>query len=321
MATQPHTDQGGGAGNVVLIRPSLAPFKGTIMAETTTPPRAKARAKKAATEPVQTQAQSPKPKSWPAPLGRPPSIENRHPSELEIDDSYQRSTATESSQRLIRKIAANWDWRMCLPLVVSNRADAFYVIDGQHRLAAARLRGDIPFLPCCVSVYASVADEATMFVAMNRIRKSIGQADDFHAAVAGGDIDATAVRDLIVGAGFTVARSTGSQTWAPGAVSFTSSIRSTMRKHGEKVCADALKLMAEAFPEEVLNAGSSTFRALVKLAVNKEAPDRDRLFRALTTEKQQGWAGYVSAIKGGGEDRALGLKQAFLMAYEDAQEG
>lgn len=302
-------------GTVTLIRPELTRFKETIMGEPTAP-SPKAARPRGQRGPVPMV----KPKTWPQPLGRPPSIENRHPSELEIDTSYQRSTDTSASQALIRKIANNWDWRMCLPLVVSRRDDGFYVIDGQHRLAAAKLRGDIQFLPCCISNYGSVADEAAMFVAMNRTRKAIGQLDDFHAATASGDADAIAVRRMIEAAGYTVARTAGKMTWVPGAVTFTASIRGMLRKHGERVCADSLQLMAEAFPDEILHAGAPTFRALVKLAVNREAPDRDRLFRALLTETQQGWASYVSGSTGGVAERSLALKQAFLMAYEEATE-
>ena len=73
------------------------------------------------------------PRKWPAAQGMPPSIENRNPSELNLDDSYQRSTENGASQALIRKIAMGWDWRMCLPLVVSKRDDgSLWVIDGQH---------------------------------------------------------------------------------------------------------------------------------------------------------------------------------------------
>jgi hypothetical protein len=253
-----------------------------------------------------------------APLGIPPSVELRPTADLLIDDSYQRSIDTEPSQKLIRRIAIDWDWRMCLPLVVSRRDDGFYVIDGQHRLAAAQLRRDIPFLPCCVSTYAGIAEEASMFVAMNRTRRPINRLDDFHAATAGGDEDALTVRRIIIDAGFKVARKTGSQSWVPGEVAFTTSIEKVLRKHGEKVCANALTLMAEAFPDEVLNAGASVFLALTKLAVAGATPDRDRLFRALLTYDQKGWASFLLGIKGGVEDRALALRSALSMAYDDA---
>lgn len=257
-------------------------------------------------------------RKWRTPLGRPPSIENRHPSELEIDDSYQRSTETPSSRLLIRKIANHWDWRMCLPLVVSRREDAFYVIDGQHRLAAAKLRGDIPYLPCCITTYGSVADEAAMFVAMNRTRKAIGQLDDFHASVASGDGDAAAVEGLIVGAGLAVARTTGSQSWAPGAVSFTASILIARRKYGDGACREALRLIAAAFPGQVLKAGAPVFRALVKLGASGDTPDRQRLLRALGKDTQAGWASRVTGVAKGVEERAGIMKQAILAAYKEA---
>lgn len=261
-------------------------------------------------------------KKWPAAKGNPPSIENRHPSELNLDDSYQRSTDNGASQALIKKIATGWDWRMCLPLVVSKRDDgSLWVLDGQHRLAAALLRGDIPFLPCCVGVYGSVADEAAMFVAMNRARKPMNRLDDFHAAIASNDGEAIEIAKLITDAGFTVSRRTGSQSWIAGEVAFTSAIAKILRKHGATVCANALQTMQEAWPDEVLNAGASMFTALTKLAVNPpDGFDHDRLFRALLKRDQREWASFLNEIKGGGEERALALRRVLLMAYDEEAE-
>lgn len=258
-------------------------------------------------------------KRWPAAKGNPPSVENRSPTELRLDDSYQRSTDNGASKALIKRIATGWDWRMCLPLVVSKRDDgSLWVIDGQHRLAAALLRGDIQFLPCCVGVYGSVADEAAMFVAMNRARKPMNRLDDFHAAIASGDSEAIEITKLITEAGFTVSRKTGSQSWRPGEVAFTSAISKVLRKHGAKVCADALRTMQEAWPGEVLNAGASMFTALTKLAISPpDGFDHSRLFRALRKRTQREWASFLNETKGGGDDRAAQLRQVLLMAYEE----
>lgn len=259
---------------------------------------------------------------WPAAKGNPPSVENRNPSELHLDDSYQRSTENGASQALIRKIANGWDWRMCLPLVVSKRDDgSLWVIDGQHRLAAALLRGDIPFLPCVVGIYGSVADEAAMFVAMNRARKPMNRLDDFHAAIASGDSEAIEIARLITDAGFTVSRKTGSQSWVPGEVAFTSAIAKVLRKHGAKICADALRTMQEAWPDEVLNAGASMFTALTKLAISPpDGFDPDRMFRVLLRRNQREWASFLNETKSGGDERAAQLRQVLLMAYEEEPE-
>lgn len=92
-------------------------------------------------------------RSYAPQLGTPPSIEWVAINDLKIDMSYQRSIEAETSQRLIASIVARWDWRLCMPLAVSRREEGRFVIDGQHRHAAARLRGDIAHLPCCIATY------------------------------------------------------------------------------------------------------------------------------------------------------------------------
>lgn len=280
---------------------------------------------KIASEPQKTAAKpppvevNPEPRKWLAAKGNPPSVENRHPSELRLDDSYQRSTDNGASQALIKRIATGWDWRMCLPLVVSKRDDgSLWVIDGQHRLAAAILRGDIQFLPCCVGVYGSVADEAAMFVAMNRARKPMNRLDDFHAAIASGDEEAITIATLITDAGLSVSRKTGSQSWQPGDVAFTGAISRMLRKHGAEVCAGALMAIRDTWPDQVLNAGSSMFLALSKLTVSPpDGFDHARLMRALSRRSQREWASFLNEVKGGGDERALQLRKVLLMAYEE----
>jgi len=275
----------------------------------------------AARKPAPPPVAKPVARRWPATKGMPPSIENRHPTELKIDDSYQRSTDTGPSRALIRKIANGWDWRMCMPLVVSKREDgSLWVIDGQHRLAAALMRGDIPFLPCCVGVYAGVADEAAMFVAMNRARRAMNRLDDFHAAQAGADPDAMAVAALITTAGFTVSRKTGSAAWAPGEVAFTSAIAKVRRRWGDEIAANALALLAEAFPGQRLVAGSSVFTATCSVLADPPAEfDRARLLAALRTFDMAGWASFLSDSKGG-TDRAKSLREMLLAAYADVEQ-
>jgi hypothetical protein len=72
------------------------------------------------------------------PLGNMPAVQYLLLGQLNIDSSYQRSMETRDSQDLVRRIAQYWNWDLCQPLMVSRRLDgALYVIDGQHRLAAA----------------------------------------------------------------------------------------------------------------------------------------------------------------------------------------
>lgn len=256
-----------------------------------------------------------KPKRFAPAKGRPPSVEMRHPDELSIDDSYQRSIDTGPSRRLISSIATNWDWRLCMPLTVSRRESGLYVIDGQHRLEAAKLRGDIPYLPCCVSTYDGPADEAAMFVAANRARRAISRLDDFHAAIVAGDATASNVDSIVRAAGLTVSRKTGSQSWLPGEVAFTAAIKRTLNAHGKEICVEALSAIAKAFPGEILSNGGSIFLALTRIILKGDA-ELDRLFRTLLAHDMKGWGGFVEKARRG-DDRVSIMTAAIRAAYDN----
>ena len=140
------------------------------------------------------------------PLGMMPALQYAPPSILQVDQSYQRSLENKSSQTLIRKIAQYWNWDLCQPLVVARRhGGSLFVIDGQHRLEAAKLRGDIQQLPCVIVEYASSADEAASFVHLNQQRRPLSTVDVFKAAVASLDPEAVALSDAMADAGLTLA--------------------------------------------------------------------------------------------------------------------
>jgi hypothetical protein len=119
-------------------------------------------------------------------LGQLPVLQYCSPDQLQVDESYQRSLFVPSSQTLIRKIAVYWDWGLCQPLFVARRSDGgLYVVDGQHRLEAAKLRGDIQQLPCVISHFDSAAEEAASFVALNQQRRPLNRLQLFRAVVLG----------------------------------------------------------------------------------------------------------------------------------------
>lgn len=253
------------------------------------------------------------------PRGTMPSIEWVHVAALMADSSYQRSIDNNGSRRLIASIAANFDWRLCAPLVVSRRPDGSKVIiDGQHRWAAAVRRGDLPQLPCCLFTYGSPEDEARMFIVANRARKAMSRMDDFHAALAAGDEDALDIRRLVSEAGLAIARSTSSTAWKPGDVTFTSSIATALRRHGDAVVSAALNCMAEAYKGEPLTHGASIFGALVRVFANPpEGFDSDELVPMLRRFSMAELGEMVRDQKGG-DARAFALSKAVLKALNRA---
>lgn len=247
------------------------------------------------------------------PHGSMPSIEWVHTSTLSVDTKYQRSIENAASRRLIRSIAANFDWRLCAPLVVSRRADGSRVIiDGQHRWAAATMRGDLPQLPCCLFSYDSPEEEARMFIVANRSRRPMTRLDDYHAAIAAADEDALEIQQLVRDAGLRVARDISEGSTKPGRIVFTAALASALRKHGPAVVSAALTTIAEAFPGQRLTHGGALFGGLVLLfAQPPEGFEPDDLVPALKTFDAAGWGDFVSGVPGG-DRRNAAMKMAIV---------
>lgn len=185
--------------------------------------------------------------------GMRPSLEFRPIADLQIDDSYQRSIDTGPSQALVKRIAIRWDWGLCQPLIVAKREDgSLWVIDGQHRLASARLRGDIWDLPCVVVASRSADEEAKAFVALNRERRPLSKLDLFKAALAADDREASIIMDALTDAGLSVANTTNPDSWKPGQVSSIGGLEFVLKQHGEAVLGRSCKIMAAAFPDQIM---------------------------------------------------------------------
>jgi hypothetical protein len=122
---------------------------------------------------------------------------------LNVDAEYQRLHV--SNDRVL-KIARYWSWIACGTLAVARRPDgSLWVMDGQHRLLAARKRQEIQELPCLVFGVADRADEAKGFLNTNTVRGPCSIFDRFNAMLLAGDETALAVRDMVAGTGYTVA--------------------------------------------------------------------------------------------------------------------
>jgi hypothetical protein len=257
-------------------------------------------------------------------IGEPPSPQFSAVDRLLVDDTYQRSIEGGASQKLIVKIAENWDWRLCLPLLVSRRDGQLYVIDGQHRLEAARLRGDIAHMPVVVFDLEDPRAEAELFVAANRSRRQMSKLDDFHAAIVAGDPKAVAINDAVTEAGLTVGRIQAWQYWKPGEVVFVTALQRALHSQGKALVVRALSIIARAFDGIVLTGVGSVFEGLCSLIRERDAagtPVDDGLME--TVLAKVGIAGWKDAIDGAesGQERMDRMLRALTAAYDEAGEG
>lgn len=211
------------------------------------------------------------------PKGRMPALQFAPPDMLAIDADYQRSINGGASRKLIRDIAINWNWDLCQPLVAARRPGIvdLYVIDGQHRLEAARMRGDIQQLPVVVVEYTSAADEAANFVALNQLRRPLSRIDIFKAALASGDPEASAIAKAVAEAGLTIAGYSNYNGWKPGMIANIGGIVRSWKSHGPEITATALAVLAQAFEGEILRYAGTVFPGIAAVcAMEMRADDK-----------------------------------------------
>ena len=124
--------------------------------------------------------------------------------ELFVDYSYQRA----ADKRRARALAAGWDRRLAGVVEVSDRgagsSPRYAVIDGQHRVLAARLlgRGQAPVMVVAtVHEGLTVADEARLFDRLNRERRRTSTWDHWRARKSAGDDGVVAIESVVAQVG------------------------------------------------------------------------------------------------------------------------
>jgi len=259
------------------------------------------------------------------PIGLRPSLENHRLESLNVDPEYQRSIDNGSSQTLIRRIAVFWDWSLFQPLAVSRRPDgSLFVVDGQHRLTAARMRADITDLPCVVSPYASAADEAASFVAMNAQRRPLGAMDLFKAALAAGDMEAMRVMAVISAAGLSLAPHSNPTAWKPGQISNIAGIRTAFKVQGRDATSAALVALSTAYAGQVLQYAGTIFPGLVRAYAQllpSRSFDPDLMIDIVGSAPQKQWVDEIFLEKAS-SSAALNVsgEAVFVRSYTEASE-
>lgn len=99
---------------------------------------------------------------------------------IAIDESYQRP----SREKRVLEIASKWRWEAFGRVVVGERSNnGLFIVDGQHRLLAARKRSDVDLLPCIVFQSSGASEEAELFLILNTVRGPMTALERFQAQV------------------------------------------------------------------------------------------------------------------------------------------
>lgn len=128
--------------------------------------------------------------------------------DLETDGRFNRPV----SQAWVEHLAQSFSADKFTPLILSLRSDGtLVIIDGQHRVAAARMRGvpeDVRCLPAIVFEGLTLDQEAELFVGTNDTR-TVGPYPKYHAKLAAGDPETHAIDAIVKAHDLTVAAASG----------------------------------------------------------------------------------------------------------------
>lgn len=205
--------------------------------------------------------------------GRKPRLEWLPIARLVVDHTYQRTVESLRSQRLIANITASFRWSLFQAAVVTAAGGGQYaVIDGQHRIEAAKRR-NIDEIPAVVIETADAAEAARAFVAANRDRVNINPLQIHHALLAAGDEWARRVKRVCDRAGVAVLKTTVPVgNMKPGETLAIGTIGNLIREHGDATAADALRLLKETYATRGGLIRSIFIKAVAVLLAGGEMP-------------------------------------------------
>lgn len=247
--------------------------------------------------------------------GTPPVLQICAPSQLAVDHTYQRELDA-GSRQLIARIAAGWDWNLFQPLVVAQRHDrSLYVVDGQHRLEAARLRGDVPYLPCVIFHPADPADEATVFVQLNQARRPLTPFALYNGALASGDEEALALDALMREAGLRFSGSADAAALKPGQINIVGRVRKWHARHGEVPTRAALAALARVIRTQGARNAGLMLAAIGAVVLNYGERLNGMLFGEVLDQPAETW---LTAFHGRAAADGIGLQGAAIAVVTDA---
>lgn len=157
--------------------------------------------------------------------------------------AYQRSP----QMSRIRIMASKFDENIIGTIVVSEREGQLFIVDGQHRVMLAKVKG-IPFLWAEIHTGLTYEEEAKLFKIRNnddgnQVRPA--KAEIFHASVESKDPDSIHIKKIVEDSGFKVSKFRSS-----GNVMAVASLIRVYKKHGETILADTLTAINKAWGGE-----------------------------------------------------------------------
>ena len=126
---------------------------------------------------------------------------------LNVDNTYQRPAVMQK----VSKISRDWSWIACGAITAVNRDGQMFVIDGQHRVLAAR-KANIGEIPCVLFNSESRKQEAIGFLDVNTFRTPITGEQRFKTQIVTEDETTLFVKSTLERLGVTLEKGKGANS-------------------------------------------------------------------------------------------------------------
>lgn len=218
----------------------------------------------------------PKPAAQPDPEYSNPGVERSiHTDRLTSGLPYQRPVNPKEVDRLIRE----WDERLLDPVTVSFRDGKFYVVDGQHRIAAMRKMngGNGVMVNCKVYNGLTYEQEADLCYKLDKAKKRLSLSQSTNAlAESGADAETAEIRRLVESCGFTWALN--KRHGKTGEIVSTRALINAYRLLGGDGFSRMLSLMWEAWQGDARSLTANLLSGMALFVKTYETEFTDRTF-------------------------------------------
>ena len=197
---------------------------------------------------------------------------------LEVPRSYYQRHLNANR---VKRIAAEFDERIANAPKVSYRNGHYYVFDGQHTIAALKLRNNNCDLDILCKVYTGLteAEEALLFAQQTGISAPLTAGAKLRAKIHGGDPEAIAFLSATQRAGFGLSFNQSHAKWK---IACIATAFGEYRQHGERIYTDALRVLAEAWEGDIDSLRSEVLQGVVRfVALYDHEYDPIRLIKQL----------------------------------------
>lgn len=208
------------------------------------------------------------------------------------DNNYQRDIV---SSRL-RKILKEFNWRYFQPVTLSPQDDGTYaVLDGQHRVEAARLHPDLDEVPAIIVVMDGLREEADTFVKVNTSRTAVSAIDKYYAGLIAEDPTALMIKRVCDRAGCGIAYAQGKEK--AGQTNAVTAVGRAANAYGEKATAEAMRLLSEAWPKDKRALKGTLINGLARVIRCNDGCDLDHMCAVLRKQDLETFTANFEAIR------------------------